>query len=643
MSRSPVDSSRLGLPTLRADRTYVKISGKNPRGPQNRPLRVPSPEEDTSFSSFESEDSSEPGEAPARFFSSTVPTEDSSVDSAPYARVIAPDNAHELPTPPPTVGSRARSDSELTVVPVAPKPAEWFAQSPKTPVGQRAASWQHEARHHEAAAQPPPPLPPPARTPSKNPALAALGLRQPAVVTPAPPNSAAPTPNPPSRPQAPPKPMAAPAANADEMYRARKRLDNLPNFDGEETKETEAVWRKRFENYINSLQPSAEQKVELWIEKVEAGSVAQDWLDSIPRTDIDTWTKLTAELTARWPGQSAAEKARVKVDNWYAHTFDESRMLEMVDGNRGEKEVYYAAWARKHMMLSTTMGGDEPSKLQYTWSRVIPPALKEALRKGLGDYTTVSGLCSDIIGLEQDRVKLWAGVSSSKALVTPEETTRSLAANMEELSRRMDKLSFISQNPQPRAPRSNLRFATPPNVAPPQPAYSTPNPPTATRLASRLPPTPQTPGPLGAPFSPRPPATPAKGRTFDDNQAGHQAYTAAKAALAGESLSANNSLFPLSPGTMKQSLKVCVRCGKGEHLSSTCTAPYLPEPEMKWRNAVRNDFLRESMFGRNAKAPGVQANELFLILADSDMWHEAETLLVDEEEEVESGNGWGQQ
>ncbi|KAG9094465.1 hypothetical protein FS749_012423 [Ceratobasidium sp. UAMH 11750] len=135
-----------------------------------------------------------------------------------------------------------------------------------------------------------------AQTPSKNLELEALGLHQPAIATHAPLNLAALTFSPPLQPQAPPKPMARQPATEDEMYQASKHLDAFVNFDGEETKETEAVWQKRLENLINLHKLLEEQKVELWVEKVKAGSVAQDWLDGIPKTSIDRWGKLKMEL-----------------------------------------------------------------------------------------------------------------------------------------------------------------------------------------------------------------------------------------------------------------------------------------------------------------------------------------------------------
>ncbi|KAG8727936.1 hypothetical protein FRC10_005454 [Ceratobasidium sp. 414] len=237
-------------------------------------------------------------------------------------------------------------------------------------------------------------------------------------------------------------------ANEEQMHRACERLDGIPDFDGSEKKETEA-------------------KAALWKGKVDADSITQDWLDTMPQSDIDMWTKLAAELSKRWPGQSMVEKVKVKIDNWYAHAFDEAKVVEMVEGMGGKMEAYYVVWARQHMMLATTLGGDEPSKLHYTWSRVIPPALKEALRKGLNDYTTVSGLCSDIIGLEMDRVKLWAAFSRSKPDETKEELAQSVATGLEELSRRMDNLVIMSQTP-PQAPRPNVRFAPTPAPNAPQ-------------------------------------------------------------------------------------------------------------------------------------------------------------------------------
>ncbi|KAG8728200.1 hypothetical protein FRC10_005230, partial [Ceratobasidium sp. 414] len=238
----------------------------------------------------------------------------------------------------------------------------------------------------------------PSRSPSpKNLSLAALGLYQPATPTVAPAPPPAPAPNQPLRLN------AMSQANEEQMHRVCEHLDGIPDFDGSEKKETEAVWRRKFENQVDPYGPSGVQKAALWKGKVDADSIAQDWLDTMPQSDIDMWMKLVAELLKCWPGQSMVEKAKVKIDNWYAHAFDEVKVVEMVEGTGGKMEVYYEVWARQHMMLVTTLGGDEPSKLHYTWSRVIPPALKEVLWKGLNDYTTVLGLCSDIIGLEMSR------------------------------------------------------------------------------------------------------------------------------------------------------------------------------------------------------------------------------------------------
>ncbi|KAG8730832.1 hypothetical protein FRC10_002320 [Ceratobasidium sp. 414] len=281
--------------------------------------------------------------------------------------------------------------------------------------------------------------------------------------------------------------------NEEQMHGACERLDGIPDFDGSEKKETKAVWRRKFENRVDPYGPSGVQKAALWKGKVDADSIAQDWLDTMPQLDIDTWTKLAAELFKRWPGQSMVEKAKVKIDNWYAHAFDEVKVVEMVEGTGGKMEAYYM-----HMMLATTLGGDEPSKLHYTWSRVIPPALKEALRKGLNDYTTVSGLCSDIIGLEMDRVKLWAAFSRSKPDETKEELAQSVATGLEELLRRMDNLAIMSQTP-PRAPHPNVCFA--PTPAPNAPQLQQVYPPSCPATMNRPAPSqpllaPQTPDPV---------------------------------------------------------------------------------------------------------------------------------------------------
>ncbi|KAG8728207.1 hypothetical protein FRC10_005221, partial [Ceratobasidium sp. 414] len=97
----------------------------------------------------------------------------------------------------------------------------------------------------------------------------------------------APAPPPAPAPNQPLQLNAMSQANEEQMHRARERLDGILDFDGSEKKETEAVWRRKFEKQVDPYGPSGVQKAALWKGKVDADSIPQDWLDTMPQSDID--------------------------------------------------------------------------------------------------------------------------------------------------------------------------------------------------------------------------------------------------------------------------------------------------------------------------------------------------------------------
>ncbi|KAG9092136.1 hypothetical protein FRC06_000225 [Ceratobasidium sp. 370] len=609
------------------------------RAPDPAPIDL-DPEEDN-LDTYEDESFAEPTQTD-RVFSSRAPNLDAytSDPDSPFIQVTElTASPSRLPTPPPT-GGRPRSDSETTVIP-PPTPVasgRWFGQAtPHTPqvgLGLEPASWH--------AAQPPPlPLPPP--TPS-----ASIGAHRSRQQPPHLPVTPATTTTPVAPSMAPPT-----AATDEQMQNARERLDRrLDDFDGKEEKMRETEWRDRFEVLTAAYKVSDDQKLELWREKIVGGSEAHKWVKEMDRQNrIDNWPDLTTELAKRWPAPNATEEARENVNKWYKDKLDETKLGTKVALPGDREERYHIWWAKERLKLAGAITTSETEKVQSTWLLALPATLKGLLAKNMEDYATLADLCAAIVALDQERIDLQRDTRMAR-----QELTDSVAEAIHRLAR-----MELGQQTQPFQARPNNRPNPPaktqqrfsePYIAPFQAARqmaasAAPDPAALRGTASSQrvsgPTTTQPPG-LASPFAPRSsllPPGPGRGNSFDDTPHGRDAYAASLARVPAKVTP--NTPYPLTPGTLRQNDRVCVRCGRGNHLSISCNGSPLPEAEIKWRGAVKMELMGRGMASGEPQTPGGRRDTFAVITEEGTEEDAIEMYELAALVEDGAGNAWGQQ
>ena len=95
--------------------------------------------------------------------------------------------------------------------------------------------------------------------------------------------------------------------------------------------------------------------------------------------------------------------------------------------------------------------------------------------------------------------------------------------------------------------------------------------------------------------------------------------------------------YAISPGTLAQTEKVCVRCGMGEHPSLSCVGTALPEAEIQWREETRKALMRQRLGLSSPRVPW-QRRSMFQILVDNGLDDEAQALYAGGDWDKESGN-----
>ncbi|QRV96745.1 Retrovirus-related Pol polyprotein from transposon opus [Ceratobasidium sp. AG-Ba] len=618
----------------------------------------------------ESEDESTPSSSYERVYSSEAPSiEAFSVeafsDDDPVVELS--DQPTHLSTPPPT-GARARanSDSEHTVTAGSPTallpPGHWIGQStPRTPVGGGSSLWplaQHtrELPPHTFTT----PVKPTARdlfAAQTQPAFSSSVVWPSAIALQPPQPPATPLTQPPAT--QPPQPPATPAAqppptqpqphvmagaDKDEMHRVRKLLLSFRAFDGDEEDEREESWREEFEQIVDPYNVNEQQKAQLWRLRIPPALFAGRWVKqqiADDATALDTWTKVVDAVKKQWQPIDQAELQRKAMKDWYDHKFKEADAMTKVKGPGGAEEFFYVNWAREHRKLAQAHSvGGKADKLHHTWEVVLPEPIKGALRKGVTDYADVSTLCSDIMKLESGQVEIWSNLSKSKKPEIPEPPKQDLAEEIAALSQQIAAMNVANTRQQVRfnEPYARGASAAPKFASTGRTSYprSTTNPPTNAPA--------QTPsgqsGPLRPPFTPRASASNlGRGRTFEDTPSGRAQYATALANKPNPVTP--QSVYPLSPGTLRQTASICYRCGMGEHSDSSCRAIPLPAEELDWRKLVKIELINQQFFGRSPRTPATRI-DTYQVLMEHEMLDEAREFVDETEEEEEmSGKGEG--
>lgn len=410
-------------------------------------------------------------------------------------------------------------------------------------------------------------------------------------------------------------PAAATSAGPD-MRLVHQELKSLGRFDDEGVPITEAEYRYRFKSITADL--ADDERARLWVNNLLYNGAAWWWhytlvQDQTGATAASAWSTLEPRIEEHWPTPVLDVRVyqRAKRKAWEAHKLEVASMIDELEDDSAPTSPH-ALWAQRHQALARACNSTNEDRVSRTLEHALPRFVIELLPKGYEYGDQFKELCDDV------------GKINARTLLRAYQRESTQEALLASLSN----LAIQESRPAPRAQRL-LPRTQPTVLAPPPAPAAAPSPTsaisdripwqqrTASAAATQAPAQSQTPrvsfGPsaaatrtparttgsapsaMAAPRQSNPPPSQTASDLSappEDTPEGREEY-ARRVAEWNEKFPGMYPSparpFPLSPGTRAQTLELCVKCGRGEHLAIDCSAPpnqHLPERERAYRSLL---------------------------------------------------------
>lgn len=321
---------------------------------------------------------------------------------------------------------------------------------------------------------------------------------------------------------------------------ARRMLRRLADFDDDGKPMREAEWRRAFLVATRGL--GGKQRAQLWADKLAYEGVAFNWLETQKNASADSmqaikdWVTLEPMIEQRWP--TPARNPNTYTDQcrrrWEENRIDVGSMVLDLLSDSGSVKPH-ETWARQHLALGRETGLDDRQLVFQTLSRAIPPWLISLLPKQHQYQDAFEEMCTDI-----------GAISSRDIYYTFMQ------------QRMREALDAKTHHPKPSSSARQRRD---------------------TSSASDLSVSPSC---LVAEDTP-------------EEWERHSRLVRQWRAKYGDKNPSSARPYPLSPGTMKPELGLCVRCGRGLHPALECRAHpthVLSEHERMTRIALQQKWYQ---------------------------------------------------
>ncbi|QRV73348.1 Retrovirus-related Pol polyprotein from transposon [Ceratobasidium sp. AG-Ba] len=394
----------------------------------------------------------------------------------------------------------------------------------------------------------------------------------------------------------------------------------------------EAKYHHHFKQYTFGL--TEEEVARVWVNNIEYASPAHMWYRTLTNTldklkAVATWPALEAKIEQRWPTPQWDDEAHKTAmqDSWDNHHFDITADMLSRLKDRLNMTKPHQAWAEEHRALGKAVNSTDEDRVSKTVSE-LPPWLVNLLPKGDQYGERFDELMNDIWSLSSRQIVYVYERDSAYDLLASQLGHTSISQSSFQtpaLQTPISTPSTRSYTPRSTPRRSTLQFNsavqqtiiplndTAPLVTPralPQPQVRD-DPPHMTAPPS----TPQTPaGPLSLVFS-RVSAAQTRvslpaGVRVDDSPQAVAEYNTCVAEWHKQNprrWPSSCSPFPLSPGSLQQTLELCPKCGVANHTVLECKSrtgvDALDEYERKYRESVQRSLSRDA---DNARCAGAQ-------------------------------------
>ncbi|QRV96891.1 Retrovirus-related Pol polyprotein from transposon opus [Ceratobasidium sp. AG-Ba] len=404
---------------------------------------------------------------------------------------------------------------------------------------------------------------------------------------------------------------SAPASSHSAVRDAMLLVQKLGPFSDGNSPMPKAKYRHHFKQYTFGL--TDEETARVWVNKIEYASPAHMWYCTLTNTPtkakaVEKWPDLELEIETQWPTPQWDDEAHKTAmqDSWDNHFFEVMAELlaRLKDWSNMTKP--HQVWAEEHRALGKAVNSTNEDRVSKTIAK-LPPWLVNMLPKGDRYSDRFDELMNDVGALSSRQILYVYEREAAYEVLTTRFNQASIAPQPSYPKSTMPTSAPAAAQGSPALKttprRSSLRFASavqqtiiPLNDTPPE----------ATPRALPLPPSRNNPPHMTAPPStPQTPAGPISS-VISRVQACVPLTAGTKVDDSLQAL-AEYAPFPLSPGSLQQTLNLCPKCGVANHTVLECQArtrvDTLDEYERKYRESLQRSLSQEA---DNARRAGTQ-------------------------------------